>query len=230
MENTIEMGLNRTGIQISPFDAKAMLAAAEVNVTLIPDGDESTVAEERALYIIEADSIGSVPIPGTLKGMVTTGMKKLTGDKPAFERAGTRLYDALIAKCEATSLPNLSLDMLKKFRNEEAQHFKLVVNAIENLGGDPTAQTPCADISGVEGMGLMQVINDPRTSVTQCLHAILVAELVDDAGWRLLIQLAEDLGQKEMAADFKTALEEEEIHLVQIQDWHNQSIFQQTSS
>ena len=61
--------------------------------------------------------------------------------------------------------------------------------AIQSLGGDPTAQTPAADVTGVEGMGLMQVLTDPKTTVAQALHAILVAEMTDNAAWEELIEL-----------------------------------------
>ena len=67
---------------------------------------------------------------------------------------------------------------------------------------DPTAMTPCANTAGVASMGIMQVITDPRTTVPQCLSAILTAELADNAGWELLIQLANEMGQDDMVAQF----------------------------
>ena len=38
---------------------------------------------------------------------------------------------------------------LQSFREQEAQHFELVASALVDLGGDPTAQTPCADLVGI---------------------------------------------------------------------------------
>ena len=179
----------------------------------------------------EADPVGSVPVPGSLKGAAKTGMQKLMGRKPevlldklgarlAFERAGTRLYDALLNKClsrsdEADGLP---MERLREFRNEEAQHFALVWDAMKALGADPTAVTPGADVDGVASIGLMQVMTDPRTSVTQSLHAIHIAELTDHDGWALLIKLAEELGQDDMAGTFRGALAEEEQHLATIRE------------
>jgi hypothetical protein len=96
---------------------------------------------------------------------------------------------------------------------------------IEKLGADPTAQTPCADLASVESMGLIQVIADPRTSVLQSLHALLVAELVDVDGWDLLITLAEELGQADAAEEFQMALREEENHLENVRSWVQQLTF-----
>lgn len=239
MERNTSFGLNKTGIQMSPLDIEEMLKATRHTVPS-SEGDGSAIAEMRSAYIAEAEGVGSVPLPGTMKGMLTSGMQMLAGNSPqvlmdklgerlAFERSGVRLYDALITKCQANpdELGSISIGVLQQFRADEAAHFRLVAEAIASLGGDPTAQTPSADVNGVESMGLMQVLNDPRTSVLQSLHAVLTAELVDDAGWELLIQLADDLGQKDMAAQFRDALHNENRHLSQVRAWYEQMTLSQ---
>lgn len=231
MENATRLGSNKTGMQLSPGDPKEMLQGSAR--TSPPPGDLSAIAALRQAYISEAEPIGSVPPPGSVKGVVSSGVDMLTGKRPqvfmdklgeriAFERTGTRLYDALIIKCEAAGGGVVSLDTLRQFRNEELQHFELVCEATESLGGDPTAQTPCADVAGVEAMGLVQVLTDPRTSVAQCLNAILVAELSDNAGWEMLSSLAEALGKDELAKRFRDALREEQVHLSTIKNWNEQ--------
>lgn len=228
MKHPTDSGMNKTGIDMSPIDIQELLSGVEAS-NPSSQGDEQTLASYRSSYIMDADPIGSVPVPGSLKGAAKTGMQKLMGRKPevlldklgarlAFERAGTRLYDALLSKClsrsdEADGLP---MDRLQEFRNEEAQHFALVWDAMKGLGADPTAVTPGADVEGVASIGLMQVMTDPRTSVAQSLHAIHIAELADHDGWELLIKLAEELGQDDMASKFKGALMEEEQHLATI--------------
>jgi len=117
----------------------------------------------------------------------------------------------------------MTLADLQKIRQEEARHFAIVADAIETLGGDPTSQTPCADLVGVESMGLMQAVTDPRTTIAQSLHAILVAELTDNAGWEMLIALVEDQGQNSLITDFSVALDEERTHLQQVQTWFEEA-------
>jgi hypothetical protein len=200
------------------------------------DGDEGALAAARAEYIKEADPLGSVPPPGTMKGMLKSGVEMLAGNRAqvfidklgerlAFERGGTRLYEALITKCLAAGADgSATIDMqrLEQIHRQEAQHFELVRQAIEELGGDPTAMTPCADLVGVQSLGLMQALNEPRTTVAQALNTILIAELTDNAGWELLITLANELGHTDIAERFTTALAHEQEHLTTVKTWLEQ--------
>jgi ferritin-like protein len=234
--STPSMGMNRTGIQMSPFDTKDMEKALAIDTEEMASGNTAELAQMRSLYINEADELGSVPAPGTMKGMLKTGVSKLTGNEPtllldklaerlAFERTGTRLYDALITKFEALQdgTTSMTLADLQQIREDEARHFSLIASAIESMGGDPTCQTPCADLVGVESMGLMQAVTDPRTTLAQSLHAILVAEMTDNNGWEMLIALAEENGQDAMVPDFSLALDEERMHLQKIQTWFEEA-------
>jgi rubrerythrin len=235
MEKT-KLGNNRTGIKTSPVDTKKMLEQAE-GARLTP-GDDSGIAEVRTSYIQSAGPVGSVPPPATAKGMLSAGAQALTGkraqvlidrlgERLAFERAGTRLYEAMLTKCRANGDGNGYLTQLEHFCGEEAQHFKLLAKCMEELGGDPTAQTPSADVTGVESAGLMQVVTDPMTSVTQSLHALLVAELADNDAWDELIALAGDLGQDDMVRRFESARDEEREHLEQVRQWHTEATLQE---
>ena len=236
MKEQTPIGMNRTGVQMSPLDASAMQSGMPASMTPATPGNDSALAEMRGSYIAEADPIGSVPIPGTVKGAITTGASMLTGDQPqllldklgerlAFERTGTRLYDALITKFETMQDHSTSMTLadLHKIRQDEANHFAIVADVIETLGGDPTSQTPCADLVGVESMGLMQVVTDPRTTVAQSLHVLLVAEMTDNAGWELLIALVEDQNQNSLITDFSVALDEERVHLQQVRTWFEEA-------
>ena len=236
-------GENRTGIATAEEGVNAML---EANERWAPtDPIDTTLAEaDRGVYIIESDALGSVPPPVTIQGMLKSGLDKLVGERPemlmdkigeriAFERTGTRLYDALILKYEilsesgnAPALPNPldagSEDLgttLQRIRTEEHAHFLMLSEVMRSLGGDPTAQTPCADATATASMGIMQVVTDPRTTLAQSLNAMLIAELADNAGWELLIALAQEAGKTEIAELFEGAMAEEQEHLVTIKSW-----------
>lgn len=234
--HTEHVGMNRTGIQMSPIDSKLM---QDVDPSMQSDdgGDESALADMRTEYIINADTLGSVPIPATLTGVVTTTMKMLSGESPhilldqlgerlAFERTGTRLYDALITKCEVMLNGDISMtvDDLMQIRQDEARHFRMVADAITSLGWDPTSQTPSADLVGVESMGLVQVMNDPRTTIAQSLHAIVTAELSDKAGWETLVALADEHDLLDLVDQFTGALNKEREHLALVRTWYEEAI------
>jgi len=95
----------------------------------------------------------------------------------------------------------------------------MLSECVTSLGGDPTAQTPCADVAGTASAGLLQVVTDPRTTLAQSLSAVLTAELTDNAGWELLSELADKVGQKDMAEQFTKALEAEHKHLAVVRNW-----------
>src|SRR5690554_4750596 len=71
------------------------------------------------------------------------------GERLAYERTGVRLYEAMIAKALACEGSGAELvPTLQQIRNDEQAHMILLINAIETLGADPTAMTPCADVVG----------------------------------------------------------------------------------
>lgn len=234
----------------------AMTEAADELTPAVPI-DTAGLDAERITYINDAEAVGSIPPPASLKGVVKTGMAKMKGGQPsilmdklgeriAFERSGTRLYEALIVKHQAVeaaggevlpradevlgmSLEGMSAlapidgetpaETLLRIRNEELAHFRMLAAEMERMGGDPTAMTPCADVTATASMGLMQVVTDPRTTLAQCLNAILTAELTDNAGFELLISLAEDAGEAELAGKLLGALAQEQEHLAVVKGW-----------
>lgn len=254
------IGMNRTGTATSPIDVKAMTEAADALSPVQPI-DTTAMDAERLTYINDAEAVGSIPPPASMKGVLKAGMAKMKGGAPsifmdklgeriAFERAGTRLYEALITKASAVQgmgqealppadqLPPMDdrgvppgsvageapLETLHRIRNEELEHFQMLCAAMQKMGGDPTAQTPCADVIATASMGIVQVLTDPRTTLAQCLNAMLSAELTDNAGWELLVQLAEEAGETELAGRFLGALGQEQEHLAIVKGWVTQLV------
>lgn len=224
------IGMNRTGLQMSPTLSREMLEIVDEGAA---DVRGIEIAETRREYILEADGLGSVPPPTTVKGVLKTGAGLLTGahlnlfvdklaERLAFERGGVRLYDAVLAKAKVygDEFSGATLIDLERIRDQELEHAMLLEDALQTLGADPTAQTPCADLVGVESSGLLQAASDPRTTLAQTLHAALAAELVDGAGWQLLIELAEQAGQTDLVDQFSGALAQESEHLQLIEEWY----------
>lgn len=150
------------------------------------------------------------------------------GERLHVERNGVRLYEALIAKrsqyasgASATQAAEAALpplDALEKIQNDELIHFSLLKQAISELGGDPTTVTASAALAATIGEGIAKVLNDPKTDLAQGLQAILAAELQDNDGWRLLIQLA-STSKPDLVAMMECAMLDEEDHLKQVRGW-----------
>ncbi|HEX6715897.1 MAG TPA: ferritin-like domain-containing protein [Pyrinomonadaceae bacterium] len=223
---------NRTGIQTAPELAEELIEGAS-NATPSSDGGVEEIAEYRGEYIAEGFPIGSMPmIPVSEEAEADeeeAGMAVLLdklSERLAFERSGTRLYEALYNKCEILGepMPGPTLEQIQHIGSEELEHFLLLNQTITELGGDPTVESPCADVAGVASIGLMQVLTDPRTSMAQCLQAMLTAELTDNDGWQLLIKLADNLGHDDLKTEFESALEDEEKHLQNVRAWLSECV------
>ncbi|MGC4117734.1 MAG: ferritin-like domain-containing protein [Myxococcales bacterium] len=173
-----------------------------------------------------------MPPPATAKGLAKTVVKAIQGqhasvfidqlaERLAFERTGVRLYEALLCRYDSAE-PGVGAPtrgQIEHLMNEELQHFDLVQKAIVKLGADPTVMTPSADVMGTASAGLLAVLSDARSTFTEGLKAILVAELADNDGWNTLARMAAQLGQDDLAEDFRKALDEETEHLSSVRAW-----------
>ncbi|MGB7480667.1 MAG: ferritin-like domain-containing protein [Burkholderiaceae bacterium] len=226
--------MNRTGIACSPENSRLLQEFAD-SCPPDPPGSDASLAQLRETSIQEAETIGAVPEPGNVMAAAQTGAQPDTqtsaatlpellidklGERLAFERTSVRVYDAMLAKAEAQGENGSALlQELQHFRDEEAEHFRMVSDCIATLDGDPTAQTPAADAAAVASSGVLQVVGDPRTDLFQSLNALLAAELIDNAGWELLIMLSEKCGHAHMVERFRQALQQEDEHLDSVTRW-----------
>ncbi len=228
-----DIGLNRTGVGASPIDGPRMVAAAADNAPTTP-GDASELHAACAPYVFAAPSIGSVPPPAALRGVVEAAVKAVQsektpvfldvlGERIAFERTAIRLYDALLTKIQALgdAIPRLEVEII---RDEEMRHLRMLQEVVRRLGADPSALTPRADIAATASGGLLGVVSDPRATITQTLSAILIAELADHAGWELAIRMAEQRRDETLAREFRIALAEEHRHVQRIRGWHEERV------
>lgn len=242
MQKPTDVGTNRTGAKASPIDSKRTEAAAKSAGTA-GAFDGHALEEERVRWSRSAQPIGTVPPPANVKGVLKTALEALEGHKAtvfidklaerlAYERTGSRLYDALLAKYEAANIHEGGPTRveIEKIRDDERRHYAIVRNAIEKCGADPTAMTPAADITAVAGLGWIQVLSDPRTTFSQCLTVMLSAEAGDCEGWTLLVTLAEELGFQDLAEQFNDALVQEEAHAATVRTWLSMSLLGQSGA
>lgn len=226
-----ELGKNLTGTMMSPLNSVRTAEGAVELTNPVPEGSSNDFALNRIRYMKEADPVGTMPLPASIKGAISSAQEKIMngnhgfmdklGERIAFERSGTRLYECLLSKYLGSDDKNSypPIEILQQFHAEEKSHFQLTAETMKSLGGDPTAMTPSADICGVAALGWVQIMSDPRTNFKQCLEIILQAELVDNACWEVLIEMARETGLEPIAQKFEQALAEENNHLATIKEW-----------
>jgi bacterioferritin (cytochrome b1) len=136
-------------------------------------------------------------------------------ERLAFERAGEQLYDSIIQKVRSTREPEVQslLPELEAHRNHEREHKEWLERKIRELGGDPNLDTEYSLLASRESEGIRHVILGGDDSIPHLLHALLTAELADNAGWELLVDLADEVGDHEARHVFRRYLHEEEDHL-----------------
>jgi len=231
MKESTTPGANRSGMAVSPLMAREMLEVTNLT-TPSARGTAADALAPRIEYARRAGPAATVPPPASLKELAKTALKALRGHKAtvladklgerlAFERSGARLYEGILAKLDVhgTWRGGPSRAQLERIHADELKHFLMLHQTIQEMGSDPTAVTPSANVAATASAGLLTVISDPRTNLRESLEAIAIAELVDNDCWERLAALARASGMKELAARFDGALQDEQQHLTWVRRW-----------
>jgi rubrerythrin len=238
-------GANRTGVGTASRHAREMVEGAQRG-TPTPSLEALELAKEIARIRYDYannEPVGTMPPPGTLKGVAKAALDVIKSARPnvfldklgerlAFERSGVRLYDALIHKVQALGEIDAepTVTQLLEIQADELRHHEIVREAIQDLGADATVETPSADVGAVATSGLVQVLTDPRTTLTQALDALLIAERIDTEGWGLLVNLADALGHSDLAQRFRNAEAQEQTHVTRVRQWHAKRIMAEATT
>ncbi|MBA3456836.1 MAG: ferritin-like domain-containing protein [Deltaproteobacteria bacterium] len=219
LPNVTRPGSNHTGIALHPDFAADMLQGTE-EFGPTTRGGADQLAENRIRVAQISQPAGTMP-PTLDVPIENLPLLDKLGARLQFERTGVRLYQALISKLDAygTFPGGPSRADLEQIRDEEHRHLLLVQDIIEELEGDPTVVTPCANLQAVASRGLCDVLVDPRTNLIECLEAIMVAELADHESWELLATTAELMGKSDLGPRLREGERTEAEHLVKVRNW-----------
>jgi len=217
--NITQPGENRTGITQHP-DLVAEMIEGTIEFGPTSHGGVEALAENRARVAQDSDPVATMPPARDVPVERLPILDKL-GARLAFERSGVRLYQALIGKLDVygSFRGGPSRADLEQIRDDEQRHLLLAQTLIVRLGGDPTVVTPCANLQATVGHGIIQVLVDPRTTLIECLDAIMVAELADHESWELLARAIAPLGDKQAEAQIREAERTEAEHLTKVRSW-----------
>lgn len=217
--NVNHPGDNHTGVMLHPELVNEMLVGTE-EFGPTSSGNEDLLAHNRVRVARLAEPMATMPPTREVPAEQLPLLDKL-GARLQFERMGVRLYQALISKLDAygTYFGGPSREELVRIRDEEHGHMGLAQRLISGLGGDPTTVTPCANLQAVASRGIGDILVDPRTTVVECLEAILIAELADHESWELLADAAKTANQGDIERQVREAERVEAEHLAKVRGW-----------
>jgi bacterioferritin (cytochrome b1) len=140
---------------------------------------------------------------------------ELLSERLMFERTGVKLYDTVLMKIKKhkDQAYVAMLGQIKGQRDQEKEHEEWLEACIRELGGDAHGETEMSDLVTRESRGVMEVIAMDE-ELPHLFHALLTAELVDDSGWKLLLELADEAEDNEARRDLHRRALEEEQHLI----------------
>lgn len=132
-----------------------------------------------------------------------------------FERAAVRLYDSILMKLQTSEDAFVAglIGPMQTYRDQEYEHASWLETQVEALGGDPSVMTDLATLVQAELKGIMEVVLENDMSASHMFHALLVAELIDNTGWELLLELADDADDDVARREFRKRAHQEQDHL-----------------
>lgn len=175
------------------------------------------------MSIEESPVVASLPSESQEKGYDSEVLANRLRQRLAFARTGIELYEALITRFErtlsSTSADVVSMDTLRRFREEQYQRMTLLEKILSGLGIDPSVPPSPAEDGLLAAMGLPRVIQEPKTTELQCLEAVQLVEFSDNTAWDNLQDLCLEMGLSTVIAHFSKPLSQGKIHQETLTDW-----------
>lgn len=225
-----DWGLKHTATRLSAEELE-QVAREELfrNPTLSPSG--SAVRFLRVNLMRIAGHLGELHLPD-FKEVVGSALQAADHPTPlifvaqlrerlSFERISSRLYAGLLVKTHALgSYPGgPTPERLVELHNQELDHLNLVRECIYRLGMDAAQVTVSGDGADPRTHGLLRAVDDPCATLQDALRAVLISEILNNAGWALLVDLTQELGPSDLVDAFREVLREETLHLEEVTDW-----------
>ena len=144
----------------------------------------------------------------------------LLAERATFERAAVALYDAMLDAASDLDHPVVvsSIDTLRQHRDEEEEHAEWVEGLLAKLGGVP--QHELATVADREAQILLDVVHNAHASgsVLPIFYAMLSSELMDGEGWKLLLEVADEVDDPDAVVELKMRVAREDRHLELIRE------------
>lgn len=225
-----DWGLKHTAEQLTSEELEQVAREEPLRDSALPPSG-SAVRFLRVHLMRIAGYLGELHLPD-FKEVVGHALQSVEGLTPlvfvaqlrerlAFERTSSRLYAGLLVKTHALgSYPGgPTPERLVELHNQELDHLNLIRECIYRLGVDVPPLTAHGDSVEPRPHGLLQAVDDPCATLPDALRAVLISEILNNAGWAMLVDLAQELGPPDLVDAFREVLREETLHLEEVTVW-----------
>ncbi|RKH34715.1 ferritin-like domain-containing protein [Corallococcus praedator] len=229
-DEDVRQGLMRTAMLLDAQELEH-LAHGAVRDTVLPPAKSAVQALRIHLSRLAGDP-DVLPPPRAFREKVGHALQALKGTAPAlfidklcerlaFERTSSRLYASLLLKTHTlgTFAGGPTPERLLELHNQELEHLGMVREGLLRFGAHPSLRTPSGDVASAQSRGLIQAVDAPGATLMDALRATLVSELINNAGWALLVDLASELGPPDLELAFRDVLHVESHHLAEVTVW-----------
>lgn len=151
----------------------------------------------------------------------------LLEERLAFERAGVKLYDRVLAAVRAFDDADVEAvrPELEACRNEEREHLGWLEAQLRALRPDPEREAGAVAHATGGAWTRVEEVAESDAALPQLVNALLAAKLADEAGWDLLAQIADEAGDLDARHELRTRLHDEQDHLVVIRQLMEKLVF-----
>jgi hypothetical protein len=150
-----------------------------------------------------------------MKSMPPQFIERLS-ERWLFERAVAHLYELVLPRLSREPRLGELADKLVGFLDEERLHMQMCEALLRQLGREPRQQAapPALNIAASEAASLLELARGHEMSASDLVRILHAAELIDHAGWSMLIELGRDAHlDEEWLRSFRAADREEREHL-----------------
>ena len=151
-------------------------------------------------------------------------VKELVLQSLAHENGGVRLYEAAVRAAQNPELKEEFGNYLEQTR----KHVRLLQEACQGMGLDPTERTPGCEIVEMTGQALVQAVEtaiaagNPTAAELVACECVVLAETKDHLDWELMGEVARQLkgeARKALQAAYDEVEDEEDEHLYHSKGW-----------
>jgi hypothetical protein len=138
---------------------------------------------------------------------------ELLSERLAFARVSVALYGTVLQRLRQRGGPYDSVrGHLRLILEEKKSHQEWLQEKVSALGGD-TEQAPGNSLLREEWANIVAGLGE-GTEPGPLFESLLTAEVYDNGGWEMLLELAERFADEEMAGEIRQMLHEEQEHFL----------------